>query len=196
CCGTCAPHPRVGCSSSRRPAPTNTHDRRAHPGVGVVGTSSASRAGRRVERSSPYPCDDRTTDCGQLQSSGAGRHADVRPTDTGGIPGSDPMRRRTITVGIGASIFMLAVGAIIAFALHVHVGFLDLSVVGWVLMVAGAVGLIMTLAIFNRRRTVVRDTAQPSVVQQPPVVQQPTTYARERRVVDEPVVSEYDDRPL
>lgn len=89
-------------------------------------------------------------------------------------------------MGIGASIFMLAVGAIIAFALHVHVGFLDLSVVGWVLMVAGAVGLIMTLTIFSsRRRTVVRDTA-------PPV----STTTRERRVVDEPVVSEYDDRPL
>jgi uncharacterized protein DUF6458 len=97
------------------------------------------------------------------------------------------MRRRTITVGIGASIFMLALGAIIAFALHVHVGFLDLSVVGWVLMVAGAVGLIMTLTIFNsRRRTVVRDTAPPPA----------TTTTRERRVVDEPVVSEYDDRPL
>ena len=86
-------------------------------------------------------------------------------------------------MGIGASIFLIAVGAIIAFALHVHVGFLDLSVVGWILMVAGAIGLIMTLTIFSsRRRTVV--TTQP-----PPV-------AGERRVVDQPVVSEYDDRPL
>lgn len=86
-------------------------------------------------------------------------------------------------MGIGASIFLLAVGAIIAFALHVQVGFLDLSVVGWVLMVAGVVGLIMTLTIFrSRHRTV--------VTQQPPPV------AGERRVVDQPVVSEYDDRPL
>jgi hypothetical protein len=78
---------------------------------------------------------------------------------------------------------LLAVGAIIAFALHVQVGFLDLSVVGWVLMVAGAVGLILTLSILSsRRRTVV--TTQP-----PPV-------PGERRVVDQPVVSEYDDRPL
>jgi len=86
-------------------------------------------------------------------------------------------------VGIGASIFLLAVGAIIAFALHVHVGFLDLSVVGWILMIAGAIGLIMTLTIYrSRRRTVI--TTQP-----PPV-------PGERRVVDEPDVSQYDDRPL
>jgi hypothetical protein len=86
-------------------------------------------------------------------------------------------------VGIGASIFLLAAGAIIAFALHVQVGFLDLSVVGWVLMVAGVIGLIMTLTIFrSRRRTV--------VTQQPPPV------PGERRVVDQPIVSEYDDRPL
>jgi hypothetical protein len=95
------------------------------------------------------------------------------------------MQRRTITVGIGASIFMLAVGAIIAFALHVHVGFLDLRVVGWVLMAAGAVGLIMTLTIFgSRRRTVVTSTTAPPVA------------PGERRVIDQPVASEYDDRPL
>ncbi len=85
-------------------------------------------------------------------------------------------------MGIGASIFMLAVGAIIAFALNVHVGWLDLSIVGWVLMLAGAVGLIMTLTIFgSRRRTVVTQTPPPP---------------GERRVVDQPVVSEYDERPL
>jgi hypothetical protein len=86
-------------------------------------------------------------------------------------------------VGIGASIFLLAVGAIIVFALHVQVGLLDLSIVGWVLMAAGLVGLILTMSIWSsRRRTVV--TTQP-----PPV-------PGERRVVDQPIVSEYDDRPL
>jgi hypothetical protein len=75
---------------------------------------------------------------------------------------------------------MLAVGAIIAFALNVHVGWLDLSIVGWVLMVAGAVGLIMTLTIFNsRRRTVVTQNTTP-----------PTVAPGER------TVSEYDERPL
>ena len=50
----------------------------------------------------------------------------------------------------------MAVGAIITFALDIRVGWLDLDIVGWILMVAGAVGLFMTLVIFgNRRRTTV-----------------------------------------
>lgn len=80
-------------------------------------------------------------------------------------------------MGIGASIFMLAVGAIITFAFNIRVGWLDLDIVGWVLMAAGAIGLIMTLAIFNRRRTTV-------------VQDRPTTT---ERVIDD----RYDaDRPL
>lgn len=57
-------------------------------------------------------------------------------------------------MGIGGSIFLIAVGAIIAFAVDVSVGWLDLQVVGWVLMLAGVIGLILTLTIWNRRRTV------------------------------------------
>jgi len=87
-------------------------------------------------------------------------------------------------VGIGASIFMLAVGAIIAFGLDVRVGWLDLDVVGWVLMAAGAIGLILTFTVFNSRRRTIVTTPQP-----------PAQSPGERRVVDEPVVSEYD-RPL
>ena len=60
------------------------------------------------------------------------------------------------TVGIGGSIFLIAVGAILAFAVHASLGFVSIQVVGWVLMVAGAVGLILTLFLWsNRRRTVV-----------------------------------------
>jgi len=63
-------------------------------------------------------------------------------------------------MGIGASILLLAVGAIFTFALNVQVGWLDLDVVGWVLMLAGAVGLIFTTMIWGprRRRVVTRDT--------------------------------------
>ena len=63
-------------------------------------------------------------------------------------------------MGIGASILLIAIGAILTFALNVQIGFLDLDVVGWVLMVAGVVGLIFTTLIWGpRRRTVVeRDT--------------------------------------
>ncbi len=59
-------------------------------------------------------------------------------------------------VGIGASVFLLALGAILTFALNLRVGFLDLDVVGWILMAAGALGLIMSMIVWsNRRRTVV-----------------------------------------
>ena len=44
-------------------------------------------------------------------------------------------------MGIGGSIFLIAVGAILAFAVHVSVGWLSLNVVGYVLMLAGLVGL-------------------------------------------------------
>ena len=58
-------------------------------------------------------------------------------------------------MGIGGSIFLIAVGAILAFAVHVSVGWLSLNVVGYVLMIAGLFGLLLTLWFWsNRRRTV------------------------------------------
>jgi hypothetical protein len=56
-------------------------------------------------------------------------------------------------VGIGASVALIAVGAILTFALNVSIGALDLDVVGWILMAAGALGLIVTMSIWGRRRT-------------------------------------------
>ena len=56
---------------------------------------------------------------------------------------------------IGASIFLIAVGAIITFAVHATVSGLDLQVVGVILMIAGAVGLLAELAFFAPRRRVV-----------------------------------------
>jgi hypothetical protein len=69
-------------------------------------------------------------------------------------------------VGIGGSIFLIALGAILAFAVDVEMGWLNLSVVGWVLMLAGVVGLIMTAYLWRgRRRTVVSTpAADPRVV--------------------------------
>lgn len=54
-------------------------------------------------------------------------------------------------MGIGASILLIAIGAILTFALNYQVGFLDFDVVGWVLMIAGVVGLIFTLVIWGPR---------------------------------------------
>jgi hypothetical protein len=54
-------------------------------------------------------------------------------------------------MGIGASIFLIALGAILAFAVEYTVGGLDIQVVGYILMIAGIVGLIMTAFIFSPR---------------------------------------------
>lgn len=55
-------------------------------------------------------------------------------------------------MGIGASIFLIAVGAILAFAVDYQLWWLDINVAGWVLMVAGALGLLLTLLLWSRRR--------------------------------------------
>ena len=57
-------------------------------------------------------------------------------------------------MGIGASVFLLAVGAILAFAVDYSVNGVDINVVGFILMVAGALGLLMTTLVFGRRDTV------------------------------------------
>lgn len=53
---------------------------------------------------------------------------------------------------IGASVFLIAVGAIITFALDVTVSGIDLDVVGVILMIAGLVGIALELALFAPRR--------------------------------------------
>jgi len=77
-------------------------------------------------------------------------------------------------MGIGGSIFLIALGAIIAFGMNNQsFGPFDLDVVGWVLMLAGFVGLILTMYVWtSRRRRVVTTGTPPTierhVVQQPP----------------------------
>ena len=54
-------------------------------------------------------------------------------------------------MGIGASVFLIAVGAILAFAVNASVQGLDIAVVGYILMIAGVLGLGLTLFIFGPR---------------------------------------------
>lgn len=74
-------------------------------------------------------------------------------------------------MGIGVSVFLIAVGAILTFATDIDLAGLDLDIVGIILMVAGGIGLIMTLVIWGPRR-------RARVVETRPVVE-------ERRVRDE-----------
>ena len=55
-------------------------------------------------------------------------------------------------MGIGLNSFLMAVGAILTFAVDATVAGLNIKVVGVILMIAGAVGLILTLAVFAPRR--------------------------------------------
>jgi Domain of unknown function (DUF6458) len=54
-------------------------------------------------------------------------------------------------MGIGVSIFLLALGAILAFAVEVDLAGLDIQVVGWILMLVGIVGIVMTALIWGPR---------------------------------------------
>jgi len=52
-------------------------------------------------------------------------------------------------MGIGVSVFLIAVGAILAFAVNVTTSGVDLSTIGWILMTVGAIGLLVALAVMN-----------------------------------------------
>ena len=58
-------------------------------------------------------------------------------------------------MGIGVSVFLLAIGAILAFAVEYNLNGLDIHVVGFILMAAGILGLLMTTLVFGRRDRVV-----------------------------------------
>jgi hypothetical protein len=63
-------------------------------------------------------------------------------------------------MGIGASVFLLAIGAVLAFAVDYSVSGVDINVVGWILMGAGVIGLFMTTLVFGRRDTVATETVE------------------------------------
>jgi Domain of unknown function (DUF6458) len=65
---------------------------------------------------------------------------------------------------IGSSLFLIAVGAILAFAVTADISGLDIAVVGWILMAVGAIGLLFSLFFLSSGRS--RRTA---VVERPVV---------------------------
>ncbi|HET6793306.1 MAG TPA: DUF6458 family protein [Acidimicrobiales bacterium] len=50
-------------------------------------------------------------------------------------------------MGIGVSILLIAVGAILAFAVHVYGHGFDINTIGVILMVVGGIGLVTALVI-------------------------------------------------
>ena len=65
---------------------------------------------------------------------------------------------------LGTSIVLLALGAILTFALRMDVSGIDLQVVGWILMIVGALGIVLELAVWGprQRRTVTHTDAPPA----------------------------------
>jgi hypothetical protein len=55
-------------------------------------------------------------------------------------------------MGIGFSLFLLAVGAILAFAVDTQVNGIEIQTVGVILMVIGAIGLVVSVLIWAPRR--------------------------------------------
>lgn len=60
-----------------------------------------------------------------------------------------PLRVYGVAMGIGASLFLIAVGAILAFAVTAEVSGLDIEVVGWILMGAGVIGILLSLLFWS-----------------------------------------------
>src|SRR4051812_37984190 len=84
----------------------------------------------------------------------------------GGTRGSTDLKG-DFDMGIGVSIFLMAVGAILAFAVHVPSNGISLDTVGVILIILGLVGLLTSLVMWEdwtpRRRAVGYDDS-PDVV--------------------------------
>ena len=81
----------------------------------------------------------------------------------------------------GFSVFLIAVGAVLTFAVHKTVSGLDIRTVGVILMIAGALGLAITAAVYGprRRSTVVHErtiSGRPTMTQ--PNAVEPTVEER------------------
>jgi hypothetical protein len=73
-------------------------------------------------------------------------------------------------MGIGVSLILIAAGAILAWAVNATVSGLDINTIGYILIVVGAIGLVLSLMFWSswggvggtRRRTTVVDDGPPA----------------------------------
>jgi hypothetical protein len=73
------------------------------------------------------------------------------------------------TMTLGTSTFLIAVGAIMRYAVTVRGNGFDVAMVGAILMIVGIVGALVTLALFassNRRRTISTGTRGTVIVEE------------------------------
>jgi hypothetical protein len=74
-------------------------------------------------------------------------------------------------MGLGVGIFLTALGAILAFAVSADVSGVNIHTVGWILMIVGIAGVVLSLIFwsswagpgyFSRRRTAYVDEGPPA----------------------------------
>ena len=75
-------------------------------------------------------------------------------------------------MALGSGIFLVVVGAILAFAVDVTLAGLDLQVVGWICMAAGALAIVLSL-VTNTQRA---NTSHTEVVERRDVGNPPPRY--------------------
>jgi len=73
-------------------------------------------------------------------------------------------------MGIGVSVFLIAVGAILTFAVHATLSGVSIQTIGVILMVVGVIGLLVTMLIFAPRRSA------RGVVEERVIDDRPSTY--------------------
>ncbi|GAB3828214.1 DUF6458 family protein [Kribbella italica] len=75
-------------------------------------------------------------------------------------------------MSIGVGIFLMVVGAILAFAVRDSWDAVDLTVVGYIFLLAGALGIVLSFYITNRRRRVPNESLDPAVEEEYRVVEE------------------------
>lgn len=79
--------------------------------------------------------------------------------------------------GVGTSIVLLAVGAVLAFAVSVQTDGFNVNTIGWILMAVGAIGLVVSMIIGTSGRAGVDDRNTTIIEREPTHV-----IERERRL--------------
>lgn len=91
-------------------------------------------------------------------------------------------------MGFGVNLVLITIGAILAFATHFTLSGVDIRMIGWILMVVGAVGLLISFTYIRPRRRagiVEVEGAEPAYDVQPdeePVVVVPERTSRWNRM--------------
>src|SRR5438876_5241410 len=105
-------------------------ERRPHGALGVASNRASDRSRRGGDRSKPVA----------LAAAGGGPR---------GLPHGRRIRlsqrREDLGMSIGTSIFLIAVGAIIRYAVTFHVSGVSRPVIGLILIIAGIVGVVLSL---------------------------------------------------